>query len=273
MRCVDGQRTVLMNPIREKLERGVPVIGPLLQEIPDSLDLVEFVGAAGFDFVIVDAEHAGTGVAKARDVTRAAEAAGICTLARVPNPEPGPILALLDSGVQGIILAHCNSAADAEALVRAVKYPPRGIRGAATGSRAARYGYGGSPRELIDRMDQATLCIGLVEEPGAVDAIGGMLAVDGFDGCFLGAGDMSLAMGRDYFGHVPAHPAVSSLIERARADTLAAGKLVMEPAGSGEGAQRLINLGVQIVVLQFGQFLRAALDSYLSAARGDGSAS
>ncbi|HYI65796.1 MAG TPA: aldolase/citrate lyase family protein [Candidatus Limnocylindrales bacterium] len=259
------------NPIRRKIARGVPVIGPLLQEIPDSLDLVEFVGAAGFDYVIVDVEHAGTGIDMARDVTRAAEAAGICTLARVPSTEPGRILALLDSGVQGIILAHCNSAADAEALVRAVKYPPRGIRGASTGSRAARYGYGAPPRELIGRMDQETLCIGLIEEPGAVDAVDAMLAVDGFDGCFLGAGDMSLAMGREYFGHVPAHPAVSALIDRVRTDTLAAGKLVMEPAGSGEAAQRIIGLGVQIVVLQFGQFLRSALDAYLSAARGNGS--
>ena len=73
-------------------------------------------------------------------------------------------------------------------------------------------------------------------------------------------------------GTYPAHPAVSSLIDRVRTDTIAAGKLVMEPAGSGEAARRIIGLGVQIVVLQFGQFLRTALDGYLTAARGTGSA-
>jgi 2-keto-3-deoxy-L-rhamnonate aldolase RhmA len=256
------------NPLRQKLAAGQPVIGPLLQEIPDSLELVEFLGAAGFDFVILDGEHAGVHVAHARDVARASEAAGICALARVPDADPGRILAFLDSGIQGIILAHCNTADDAEALVRAVKYPPRGIRGAASGSRAARFGYGApSAREHVEISDRETLCLGLIEEPRAVSEVGSMLRVSGFDGCFLGAGDMSLTLGREYYGLPSTHPEVQKLIDQARDETLAAGKLVMVPSGSGAGAKALIDSGVQMVVVQFGQFLRAACDSYLKAAR------
>jgi 2-keto-3-deoxy-L-rhamnonate aldolase RhmA len=257
------------NRLRTSIAARRPVIGPILQEIPDSPDLVEFFGAAGFDFVVIDAEHGGVDIATARDLARAADAARMTPLARVPLVDNGQILALLDSGIQGIILAHCNTVEDAESLVRATKYPPRGVRGAATGSRAALYGYGPSAREKLEIADEATMCIGLIEEHRAIASVAGMLAVDGFDGCFLGAGDMSLSMGRELFGGAQAHPDVVAAIDEVRQETLAAGKLVMEPAGSGAAARALIDNGVQMVVLQFGQFLRSAADAYLSTARGE----
>src|SRR5215213_10537517 len=151
-----------LNPLRQKIADGKAVIGPILQEIPESTDLVEFLGMAGFDYVMIDGEHAGVGVPQVRELARAAEAAGICALARVPDADPVRILAFLDGGIQGIILAHCNTADDAEALVRATKYPPRGIRGAASGSRAAMFGYGPSTREKVDIADRETMCFGLV---------------------------------------------------------------------------------------------------------------
>jgi 4-hydroxy-2-oxoheptanedioate aldolase len=256
------------NPLRQKLATGQAVIGPLLQEIPSSPELVEFMVAAGFDYVIVDGEHGGASAETCRALVRAAESMGGCALARVPNADPTRILAYLDQGVQGIVLAHCRSAADAEALVRAVKYPPRGIRGAATGSRAARYGHGGPSREHITSSNAETLCFGLIEDPEAVPQVREMLAIDGFDGCFLGAGDLALSMGLEYFGNPTPHPEVQRLIDRVRDETLAAGKLVMAPAGSGEAAHALIERGVRLVVVQFGQFFRTACSSYLRQARG-----
>jgi 2-keto-3-deoxy-L-rhamnonate aldolase RhmA len=95
-----------------------------------------------------------------------------------------------------------------------------------------------------------------------------MLAIDGFDGCFLGAGDLALSMGLEYFGNPTPHPEVQRLIDRVRDETLAAGKLVMAPAGSGEAAHALIERGVRLVVVQFGQFFRTACSSYLRQARG-----
>jgi 4-hydroxy-2-oxoheptanedioate aldolase len=254
-------------PLRQKLARGQSVIGPLLQELPASPDLVEFMAAAGFDYVIIDGEHGGVSVELCRELVRAAEAFGICALARVPSADPARILAFLDQGVQGIVLAHCNTAADAEALVRAVKYPPRGIRGAASGSRAARFGYSGSPREHVESANRETLCFGLIEEPRAIPNVGAMLQIDGFDGCFLGAGDMSLTLGLEYYGRTPAHPEVQRLIDQVREETLAAGKLVLSPAGSGAAAHALIEQGVQLVVVQLGRFFRRACIAYLEEAR------
>jgi 4-hydroxy-2-oxoheptanedioate aldolase len=255
------------HPLRDKLSTARAVIGPLLQEIPSSPELVEFFVAAGFDYVIIDGEHGGISVEVCRDLVRAAESMGGCALARVPSPDPARILAFLDQGVQGIVLAHCRSTTEAEALVRAVKYPPRGIRGAAGGSRAAGYGFARSGREHVEVANAETLCFGLIEDPEAVPQIRDMLAIDGFDGCFLGAGDMALSLGREYFGGPSTHPRVQRLMAQVREETLAAGKLVMAPAGSGEGARALIEQGVQLVVMQFGQFFRSACTTYLQTAR------
>src|ERR1700737_1206660 len=188
------------NLLRRKLAAGQAVIGPLLQEIPSSPELVEFLVAAGFDYVIVDGEHGGVSTEVCRDLVRAAESMGGCALARVPNADTARILAFLDQVVQGIVLAPCRGVADAEALVRAVKYPPRGVRGAASGSRAARYGYGGSTRDHVSTSNAETMCFGLIEDPEAVPHVQEMLAIDGFDGCFLGAGDMALSRGLKYLG-------------------------------------------------------------------------
>lgn len=253
--------------LREKLEAGQAAIGPILQEIPASPDLVEFLAAAGFDYVIVDGEHARVEVERARELVRAADVYGVAALVRVSDAEASRIAAYLDAGAQGIVLAHCTTADDAEALVRAVKFPPRGVRGASAGSRANRYGYARPAREHVERANRETLSFGLIEDPAAIPNVAAMLRVDGFDGCFLGAGDLSLAMGLEYYGHTPAHAAVQQQLDRVRDETLAAGKWVMAAAGSGGAARELIAQGVRLVVVQFGQFFRAACGAYLDEAR------
>src|SRR5207237_778863 len=175
--------------------------------------------------------------------------------------------AFLDAGAMGIVLAHCNTVEDAEAMVQASTYPPRGIRGAFSGGRATKFGYAMPIREWLDFADRETICLGLIEEQRAVPNLKAMLEIDGFDGCFLGAGDMALSINRDYLGVRPAHPEVQKLIDQVRDETLAAGKLVMAPAGSGAVARDLIAQGMQMIVVQFGQFFRAACDSYLAEAR------
>ena len=156
------------NRLRAKLATGQTCIGPLFQEFW-SPELFEFCGLAGFDYVVLDGEHAGVDPQTARQLARAAQGAGITALARVPRGEPSVVLQYLDAGVEGLILPHCNTAADAEAFVSACKYPPRGIRGAASSSRAAGYGFTQTPREHLEQADREVLCLGLIEEPQAVD--------------------------------------------------------------------------------------------------------
>jgi 4-hydroxy-2-oxoheptanedioate aldolase len=183
------------------------------------------------DFVIADGEHAGVDPQVVRNLARAAQGVGATALARVPNGEPSLVLRYLDAGVEGLILPHCNSAADAEGLVRASRYPPRGIRGAASTSRAAGYGFTQTPLEHLEQSDREVLCLGLIEEPRAVEALPEILRVEGLDGCFVGAGDMALTLAPVLRRAGPCTRTCARLVDWAIDLTLAAGKVVMYPGG------------------------------------------
>ena len=260
------------NLLRQKLAEGKTCIGPIFQEFW-SPELFEFCGLAGFDYVIVDGEHAGIDPLASRELVRAAQGVGITALARAPRAEPSLLLQYLDSGVEGLILPHCNTAADAEALVSACKFPPRGIRGAAGSSRAA--GYGFTQRSTLEHYEQAdreVLCLGLIEEPRGVENLDEILKVDGFDGCFVGYGDMALVLGRQYVG-ATMHPEVRRMVDHAIDLTLKAGKLVMISAGTGAEARAYAERGVQLITLNFGASLvRRAIEGYLADFRAAGPA-
>jgi 4-hydroxy-2-oxoheptanedioate aldolase len=260
------------NLLRRKLAEGKPCVGPIFQEFW-SPELFEFCGLAGFDYVIADGEHAGVDPRTARGLARAAQGVGITALARAPRAEPSLLMQYLDAGVEGIILPHCNTAADAEALVSACKYPPRGIRGAASSSRAAGYGFAQTPREHLEQADREVLCLGLIEEPRAVENLEEILRVDGFDGCFVGYGDMALVLGREYVGGPSMHPEVRRLVDQAIDLSLKAGKLVMISAGSGAEARAYAERGVQLITMNFGAHLvRRAIEGYFAEFRAAGRA-
>ena len=254
------------NLLRQKLAQGKTCVGPLFQEFW-SPELFEFCGLAGFDFLALDGEHAGVDPLTARSLARAAQGVGATALARVPTNEPSLILRYLDGGVEGLILPHCNTAADAEAFVSACRYPPRGIRGAASTSRAAGYGFAQSPGEHVEQADREVLCLGLIEEPRAVANLADILAVDGLDGVFVGAGDMALLLGREYYGGRTTHPEVQKLVDQAIDVTLRSGKLLMLLAASGAEARAQAERGAQLIIFNFGGLVRRAIEEYLGAFR------
>ena len=97
--------------VRKKLESGQPVFGPLINF--HSPWLVDLTGIMGFDFVLLDAEHGPMSLENIEIMVRAAEAAGITALARVPANVPHEILRFLDIGVMGVQVPQLNSALDA----------------------------------------------------------------------------------------------------------------------------------------------------------------
>jgi 2-keto-3-deoxy-L-rhamnonate aldolase RhmA len=253
--------------VRQKLAAGETCVGPLFQEFW-SPELFEFCGLAGFDFLIADGEHGGVDPQAVRSLARAAQGVGVTALARLPTNDPSLALRYLDAGVEGLILPHCNSAADADLFVRGCRYPPRGIRGAASTSRAAGYGFTQTAREHLEQSDREVLCLGLIEEPRAVEHLPEILRVDGLDGCFVGAGDMALVLGRQYYGGATMHPDVRALVDRAIDLTLAAGKVVMYPAATAAEARAMSDRGVRLITMNFGALARRAITDYLDAFRG-----
>jgi len=171
----------------------------------------EIAGLAGFDFVIVDLEHAPLGIADVLAHLRAADAAGISVIARVADSAPVQAARLLDAGVAGIVFPHVGLSKEATAAaVTALRYAPAGDRPACTGVRAA--GYGLAPfGDYVERSNAATLAIGLIEDASVVRRIDDVLSSVRLDVVLPGPGDLAASLGLP--GEL-AHPRVRAEVDR-----------------------------------------------------------
>lgn len=172
-------------------EKGF-VAGPFVEV--GSPPLVEMLGLAGFDFVVIDCEHAAFSGETVGQLLHAAEAAAISPLVRVRHNHPGDILEALDLGAVGLHVPQIAAPDDALKAVRASKFPPAGSRGFNPFVRAARYG--ATPVEEFRRTaDDDTLLVLHFEAQESLENIERILAVPGFDVAFLGPYDLSQALG------------------------------------------------------------------------------
>lgn len=179
------------NKLKSALTAGRPVFG-LLNSIPSSL-IVEMIGYAGYDFVILDMEHVGVNPETLENMIRAAESAGITPLVRVPSIAPDTIMRVLDCGAQGIVAPHITNKADAELAVAASRYYPLGNRGI-TGGRTTGFGTIDLPT-YFDRANREIMMVAMVEDRDGVDNIEEIVSVPGIDMVLEGAIDLSQSMG------------------------------------------------------------------------------
>ncbi|KAA9163570.1 2,4-dihydroxyhept-2-ene-1,7-dioic acid aldolase [Amycolatopsis acidicola] len=199
---------------------GVPVGTWLKMAAPEP---VEIAAHAGFDFVVVDLEHAPLTLETAYRLVNSAAALGMTPLVRVPDHTPSTIQKILDAGAAGVLVPKVDSVEQAVAVARATRFPPDGDRGAGGTSRAGRWGL----RANAEYTGQPVLCIPQLESEKALAAATDILALPGVDAVFVGAADLSMSMGT-----TPADPAVAELITRTIAQATAAGK----PCGLAFGA-------------------------------------
>lgn len=170
--------------------------------------IVEMIGHAGFDFVILDTEHALVGASELAVLLRAAEAAGLDALVRVPEGDHGAILRALDAGAAGVVVPHVRCRADVDAAIRAARYFPDGMRSLG-GGRAADYGVG-DPREVIRRANAEVVLAVLIEDREGVEAIDEILTGGGVDVVLPGPGDLSQSYGVPWETR---HPLVRAAVE------------------------------------------------------------
>jgi 4-hydroxy-2-oxoheptanedioate aldolase len=248
--------------LKKALQAGESIIaaGPGFS----SPELVEFLGYLAFDCIFIDAEHGPIGLKEAQEMVRAADAVGIPTLTRVPQNDPATILGYLETGTEGILVPHVNDAAAAQAAVGAAKYPPVGIRGAHSGTRAANYGMTQTSAEYFARADQETLVSVMIEEYTAIENLDEILQVEGQDLFMLGPGDLSMSMG---FPGQPFHPEVQENVKLALKKILAAGKSAGTVAGNGEQARQLIEKGFQCILVSMTGLLAPVVRQFLTQAR------
>ena len=252
------------NRMKEKLRAGNAVFGVSVM-IP-SPQIVEMIGAAGFDWVLLDCEHGTLTLESVELMAMAAEACGITAIARPMTRSAEHILQVLDRGVMGVQVPHVTNAAEARAAIAAVKYHPEGRRGLAAGTRAANYDAHGTLADYVKAANDATLIAIQIEDKAAIANIDELLQVDGIDVFFIGPSDLSQSMGHP--GN-PKAPEVAQAIESSLRKIVAAGHTPGMPA-TAESVRALLGKGVRYVYTHLPRLLAASGETYLTSARGKG---
>jgi 4-hydroxy-2-oxoheptanedioate aldolase len=220
-----------------------------------SPDLVEFCGLLGFQWLFLDAQRTPVTPATCRDLVRAADLTGLFCVARVSHLDTAEIEGFLDAGVLGILAPSIETAAQAEALVAAVKFPVRGRRGAASRSRAASYGL---PQEdpaarfskyshlrYYQEANEATFTAALIETPCGLEHLEEIAAVPDLDYVALGRNDLALALG----GNSAADPHVQSLIDSASQRLQATGKPQITVVTDCKSGQEAVARGARLIAV------------------------
>jgi 2-keto-3-deoxy-L-rhamnonate aldolase RhmA len=249
------------NTLKQKLRDGKAVFGAMIT-FP-APPVVEMLGYMGFDWVLIDNEHGSITVDTAEEMVRAAELTGVAPIVRPVANRPEVIAPFLDRGAWGVQVPHVNTAAEAQAAVRACKYFPDGDRGIFSSGRPAEYGMGGSTPEYVAKANANTLVCLMLEEVEAVENISEIVKVKGVDVLFIGSGDLSQSMG--YPGQ-QTHPEVQALMERGvkqiRESGIAAGVSCPDSL-----VPKFLGLGVRYFHSSVGRLLQTAGESYLKTMR------
>jgi 4-hydroxy-2-oxoheptanedioate aldolase len=181
----------------------------------------EIVSGSGYDWLLFDTEHSPADIECILGQLQAAAAYDVSAIVRPAANDTVLIKRYLDIGVQSLIVPYVQSAAEAQAAVAAVRYPPDGVRGVSAMTRANKFG---RVKDYARRAAEELCLIVQVETRTALDALEAIAAVDGIDGIFIGPGDLAASLGHP---GEPNNPAVRAVIEDTLRRIVACGK----PAG------------------------------------------
>jgi len=248
-------------PFAQRLKAGESLLGTFIK-VP-TVHTTEVIGSVGYDFIVIDQEHAPFDRQAIDTVILAGLAQRMPALVRVDAASPANILGVLDCGAAGILAPHVDSAEKAAAVAAACRYRP-GSRGFSRTGRAGGYGSMGVA-EHIAQQDAEVLCIAMIEDVAAIDAIDAIAAVPGIDALFIGRGDLCVAMGET----ATSAPRVVEAVRAIAAGVLRAGKPLLAVAESAEDRAAMEALGARsfLVGSDLG-FLRRAATQSLSDHRG-----
>jgi len=236
-----AQRSDVGKTLKARITQGEPLVGAFVP-VP-SPELVEIAAFSDFDFVVIDAEHGPIGPHDAVHMIRAAQAASLAVLLRVPLASKDHVLRALDCGVDGVIIPQVDTEADALAAVAECKYPPQGSRGAAFYTRAHRFTRD-SGWDCLARANQDTVVAVIAESPLALENLHAIACVPGVDFVLYGQSDMSVCVGAGEHHATTMNQAYRTITDLITADKLRAGI----SAADAPSAREHLAAGFQIVV-------------------------
>lgn len=203
----------------------------------------EVLGVAGFDWLLLDGEHAPNDVTTLVPQLMALKDSASAPVVRPSWNDTVEIKRLLDSGFCNFLIPFVQTADEALRAVAATRYPPQGVRGVSVAQRGNRYGTVAGYFEGINEQ----ICVMVqIESLKGVDAAGAIAAVDGVDGIFIGPSDLAAGLGQ--FGQ-PNHPDVQAAMARVFSAAQAAGKAVGILAPVEADARRYMAMGATFVAV------------------------
>ncbi|GAA4368880.1 HpcH/HpaI aldolase family protein [Paeniglutamicibacter cryotolerans] len=221
----------------------------------------ELAARTGYDWVGLDAQHGALTEGQVLDFLRGAEGSGIPTLVRTRGGDPDMLGWLLDVGADGVIVPMVESRSQAQALVRATRYPPLGARSFGP-VRAFERGVP-APAAYAHRP----LVFAMIETAAAVENVQDIASVEGLDGLFVGPGDLAVSLGRAPSLDLP-DAELDGLIRRVGQAAQDNGLVSGIYSGSVEVLHRYRQAGFQLMVVTSDMAAYAAgIDAALGKAR------
>ena len=197
-----------------------------------SPELIELYGRLGFEWLLLDAEHAPLTPGNCRELTRAADLVGIPCVVRVPEVRASTIQGFLDIGVSGILASHVQSSIDVHAL--------------------------------ISQANERTAVCALIESRRAIDELDSILAIPELDYVAIGPNDLGLSLG---VSGGASNPQVRALIEAAQRSIRKAGKRQLTVAADAASAQRAAADGAMLIAVPDARLITSAGREFLLQAR------
>jgi 2-dehydro-3-deoxyglucarate aldolase len=203
----------------------------------------EVLGLAGFDWLLLDAEHAPNDVTTLIPQLLALKDSVSAPVVRPPWNDTVVIKRLLDAGFYNFLIPFVESAEEAHQAVAATRYPPAGVRGVSVAQRHNRYG---TVHDYLTAVNESIAVMVQIESARGLAAVDSIAAVDGVDGIFVGPSDLAAALG--HLGNA-AHPevqqAIHHLFDRAQAHGKASG--ILAPVDAD--ARRYLEWGADFVAV------------------------
>jgi 4-hydroxy-2-oxoheptanedioate aldolase len=232
---------IARNDFKRALAEGRRQIG--LWSSSGSPAAVEMLGHAGYDWILLDTEHTPSELPDVVAQMRALVGSPTEAVVRPAWNDPVLIKRLLDAGAQSLLIPFVQDEQEALQAVRAIRYPPHGIRGVSVSSRANRYG---RVTDYFGRVHDELCLLVQLETRAALQRLEAIAAVDGVDGIFIGPSDLSADLG--HLGN-PGHPDVQAAIRAGVETCRRLGKAAGILAPVEEDARRYLDWGFTFVAV------------------------
>lgn len=226
---------------KNRIRNGQPALGAQIGLSDPAI--IEIFGRVGYDWLVVDTEHAASNTLTVQAMLQAGAPTEALVLARVLHLDEDEIRRFLDIGSPGILCPFIHTGDDARRLVRGCQYPPQGIRGYGP-RRASTFGL--DAIEYFETANDAILSIPIIESKEAIENIEAIVATEGIDAIMIGPMDLSISLG--IFKQFD-DPIYLTAIEKVRRACRKHGKAMGTGVYSLEHARRCAAEGDQLLLI------------------------